>query len=151
MPRGLHYVVPVNPNPPYYLHPPLIPTHEVWSSLKTPYCLCTKYLLTQSVPIIYHPICKPISAYFFIKSTFFQFVTVISCSILTTDRKNFSYILLIKTFTDGLSTLCRVCREGEKKERAEGLILHFYQKRLLESEESMIASHNSTSLSKTFC
>ena len=25
-----------------------------------------------------------------------------------------------------LSTLCIVCREGEKKERAEDLILHFY-------------------------
>ena len=32
-----------------------------------------------------------------------------------------------ETFTDVLSTLCIVCREGEKKERAEGLILHFYQ------------------------
>ena len=31
-----------------------------------------------------------------------------------------------ETFTDVLSTLCIVCREGEKKERAEGFILHFY-------------------------
>ena len=35
-----------------------------------------------------------------------------------------------ETFTDGLSTLYIACREVEEKERAEGLILHFYPQKL---------------------
>ena len=44
-----------------------------------------------------------------------------------------------ETFTDVLSTLCIVCREGEKKERAEPLILHFYRIMLM-----IVAAANGT-------
>ena len=50
----------------------------------TIYYYYTNYLMTESVPIIHHPFCKPISAYLFSKSTFFfQFESVTFCSILT--------------------------------------------------------------------
>ena len=42
-----------------------------------------------------------------------------------------------ETFTDVLSTLYIVCREGKKKERAEGLILHSYQAKNFENGKNV--------------
>ena len=43
----------------------------------------------------------------------------------------------LETFTNMLSTLCIVCREGKKKERTEHLILYFYQMSYLRGAYSM--------------
>ena len=102
MPGGLHQIDPVTPILPHYLQSPLIPIHEVvQSSHKTPQCVCTNYLLTESIPIIYHPICKQISAYFFIKSTFF----------LKGNTKN---IIWHQCYTNPLPVCCISCHTSQE-------------------------------------